>query len=74
VTRGEIVEKYRKYLYGVSTYYKEPLPFVRGEGKWLEDPDGRRYLVLGAQPYEALSQVTARARQSILDSRTNPDA
>ena len=35
---------------------------------------GRRYLVLGAQPYEALSQVTARARQSILDSRTNPDA
>jgi len=44
VTRGEIVEKYRKYLYGVSTYYKEPLPFVRGEGKWLEDADGRRYL------------------------------
>jgi len=44
VTRAEIVEKYRKYLYGVSTYYKEPLPFVRGEGKWLQDADGRRYL------------------------------
>ncbi|HVD76358.1 MAG TPA: aminotransferase class III-fold pyridoxal phosphate-dependent enzyme, partial [Vicinamibacteria bacterium] len=44
MTRAEIVEKYRKYLYGVSTYYKEPLPFVRGEGKWLEDADGRRYL------------------------------
>ena len=35
---------------------------------------GRRYLVLGAQPYEVLGQVAARARQSILDSRTNPDA
>jgi 4-aminobutyrate aminotransferase len=44
VTRAEIVEKYRKYLYGVSPYYKEPLPFVRGEGKWLQDADGRRYL------------------------------
>jgi 4-aminobutyrate aminotransferase-like enzyme len=44
VTRAEIVDKYRKYLYGVSTYYKEPLPFVRGEGKWLQDADGRRYL------------------------------
>ena len=44
MTRAEIVEKYRNYLYGVSTYYKEPLPFVRGEGKWLQDADGRRYL------------------------------
>ena len=44
MNRAEIVEKYRKYLYGVTTYYKEPLPFVRGEGKWLQDADGRRYL------------------------------
>ncbi|HEY2940801.1 MAG TPA: aspartate aminotransferase family protein [Vicinamibacteria bacterium] len=44
MNRAEIVDKYRKYLYGVSTYYKEPLPFVRGEGKWLQDADGRRYL------------------------------
>ncbi len=44
MNRAEIVEKYRKYLYGVSTYYQEPLPFVRGEGKWLQDADGRRYL------------------------------
>jgi len=44
VDRAEIVEKYRKYLYGLTTYYKEPLPFVRGEGKWLFDASGRRYL------------------------------
>jgi 4-aminobutyrate aminotransferase-like enzyme len=44
VERAEIVEKYRKYLYGLTTYYQEPLPFVRGEGKWLFDARGRRYL------------------------------
>jgi 4-aminobutyrate aminotransferase-like enzyme len=44
MTEAEIVEKYRKYLYGLSTYYKEPLPFVRGEGKWLWDAQGRKYL------------------------------
>jgi 4-aminobutyrate aminotransferase-like enzyme len=44
VDRAEIVDKYRRYLYGLSTYYREPLPFVRGEGKWLFDPEGRRYL------------------------------
>lgn len=42
--REEIVEKYGKYLYGLITYYKEPLPFVRGEGKWLFGADGKRYL------------------------------
>jgi 4-aminobutyrate aminotransferase-like enzyme len=40
----EIVDKYRRYLYGLSTYYKEPLPFVRGEGKWLFDAQGKKYL------------------------------
>jgi 4-aminobutyrate aminotransferase len=40
----EIIEKYRKLLYGLSTYYKEPLPFVRGEGKWLWDAEGKKYL------------------------------
>jgi 4-aminobutyrate aminotransferase len=41
---AEIVAKYREYLYGLGTYYKEPLPFVRGEGKWLYDADGKKYL------------------------------
>jgi 4-aminobutyrate aminotransferase-like enzyme len=42
--REEIIRRYREHLYGVTTYYKEPLPFVRGEGKWLFDPEGQRYL------------------------------
>lgn len=40
----EINEKFHQYLYGLSTYYKEPLPFARGEGKWLFDTEGKRYL------------------------------
>jgi 4-aminobutyrate aminotransferase len=42
--RSEIVDKYRRYLYGLNTYYSEPLPLVKGEGKWLWDVDGKQYL------------------------------
>src|SRR6185369_4286211 len=42
--QAEIVTKYRQYLYGLSTYYKDPLPFVKGEGKWLHGADGKKYL------------------------------
>jgi 4-aminobutyrate aminotransferase-like enzyme len=44
MTAAEIIEKHRKYLYGLSTYYREPLPLVKGEGKWLFDAEGRKYL------------------------------
>jgi len=40
----EINDKYKRFLYGLGTYYKEPLPFVRGEGKWLFGADGKKYL------------------------------
>ncbi len=32
----------------LPTYSRAPLSFVRGEGSWLEDAAGRRYLDLGA--------------------------
>jgi 4-aminobutyrate aminotransferase-like enzyme len=41
---NEIRAKYKQYLFGLATYYKEALPLVRGEGKWLFDVDGKRYL------------------------------
>jgi 4-aminobutyrate aminotransferase len=44
VDQAEIVAKYKQYLYGLSTYYQEPLPFVKGEGKWLYGADGKKYL------------------------------
>ena len=44
MNKSEIVAKFRQYTYGLTTYYKEPLPFARGEGKWLWDVDGKKYL------------------------------
>ncbi|MCZ6869171.1 MAG: aspartate aminotransferase family protein [Gammaproteobacteria bacterium] len=29
---------------GAALFYKDPINIVRGEGVWLSDPDGRRYL------------------------------
>lgn len=43
----EIIRKQKEYLIpSVATYYKEPLPLVRGEGQYLWDADGRQYLDL----------------------------
>lgn len=41
----EILEKQSEYLFpSVLTYYEEPLPFERGEGRYLYAVDGKRYL------------------------------
>ncbi len=44
MNRAELNAKHKQYLYGLATYYSEPLPFVRGEGKWLWDDAGKQYL------------------------------
>jgi 4-aminobutyrate aminotransferase len=45
LSRDEIIEKQRRYLFpSITTYYETPLPLVRGEGSWLWDADGNRYL------------------------------
>ena len=31
---------------GIATFYQDPVQIVRGEGVWLQDADGRRYLDL----------------------------
>jgi alanine-glyoxylate transaminase/(R)-3-amino-2-methylpropionate-pyruvate transaminase len=41
----EILEKQSRYVFpSVLTYYQEPLPFERGEGQYLYDVAGKRYL------------------------------
>jgi len=41
----EVVQKQREYLFRcVSTYYQEPLVIERGEGMYVWDAQGRRYL------------------------------
>lgn len=45
LSRDEIVEKHRRFLFpSVTNYYQTPLPLARGEGSWLWDVDGNRYL------------------------------
>jgi 4-aminobutyrate aminotransferase-like enzyme len=43
--RATIYEKQKKYLFpGTINYYAEPIAFAHGEGCWLTDVDGNRYL------------------------------
>src|SRR5437868_7836954 len=45
MSTSQAVEKHKKFLFpAVSMYYKEPIELVRGEGAWVWDSDGKRYL------------------------------
>ncbi len=45
LTQAEIVEKHKRFLFpSVANYYKTPLALARGEGSWLWDVDGNKYL------------------------------
>ena len=44
-TGSEIVEKHKQFLFpAVAMYYQEPLALVRGEGQYVWDDKGDRYL------------------------------
>ena len=41
----EILKKQREFLWPCHlTYYEQPLPFTRGEGMYLYDVEGNKYL------------------------------
>ncbi|HYE14792.1 MAG TPA: aminotransferase class III-fold pyridoxal phosphate-dependent enzyme, partial [Pyrinomonadaceae bacterium] len=43
--QSEIVRKHKEFLFpAVATYYQEPLALVRGEGQYVWDDRGDRYL------------------------------
>jgi 4-aminobutyrate aminotransferase len=43
--QSEIVRKHKEFLFpAVATYYQEPLALVRGEGFYVWDDEGNRYL------------------------------
>src|ERR687883_43941 len=44
-TQSETIRKHREFLFpAVATYYQEPLALVRGEGMYVWDDAGNRYL------------------------------
>jgi len=45
MNREEIIQKHKDYLFpSVANYYKEPLVIERGEGSYVYDTDGNKYL------------------------------
>jgi 4-aminobutyrate aminotransferase-like enzyme len=45
MSSSETVEKHKQYLFpAVAMYYKEPIALVRGEGEWVWDEQGNKYL------------------------------
>ena len=44
-SNSETVEKHKEFLFpAVAMYYQEPLALVRGEGEYVWDDEGNRYL------------------------------
>src|ERR687886_2720570 len=44
-TQSETIRKHKEFLFpAVATYYQEPLALVRGEGQYVWDDEGNRYL------------------------------
>jgi 4-aminobutyrate aminotransferase len=45
MSASQAVEKHKKYLFpAVSMYYNEPIELTRGEGAYVWDSDGKKYL------------------------------
>src|ERR687889_36622 len=45
IAQSDIVRKHKEFLFpAVATYYQEPVALVRGEGQYVWDDEGKRYL------------------------------
>jgi 4-aminobutyrate aminotransferase-like enzyme len=44
VASGELLERRRNTMGSAPLSYRDPIHLIRGEGVWMFDPDGRRYL------------------------------
>lgn len=45
MSTSETIRKHKEYLFpAVSMYYKEPIALVKGEGPWVWDDQGKKYL------------------------------
>jgi 4-aminobutyrate aminotransferase-like enzyme/Ser/Thr protein kinase RdoA (MazF antagonist) len=74
-TRG-LLERRRRVLPRSPLFYEHPVHLVRGEGVWLFDPDGRRYLdcynnvpVVGHSHPRVVAAVTQQQRLLATHSR-----
>src|SRR5215469_16231067 len=73
---GALLERRRRVLPRSPLFYENPVHLVRGEGVWLFDPDGRRYLdcynnvpVVGHSHPRVVRAVTEQQRLLATHSR-----
>jgi 4-aminobutyrate aminotransferase-like enzyme len=73
---GSLLERRRRVLPRSPLFYENPVHLVRGEGVWLFDPDGRRYLdcynnvpVVGHSHPRVVAAVTQQQRLLATHSR-----
>jgi len=68
---ADVRARYREYLVpAVAAYYEEPIVLARGEGRYVEDMDGRRYLdffggILTTSVGHAHPRVTAAVEEAL---------
>src|SRR5918992_2639695 len=75
MSTSDAVRKHKEFLFpAVSMYYQEPLALVRGEGSYVWDDQGRRYLdffpgwgcnLLGHCPPRVVEAVQQQAAELI---------
>src|ERR687884_951559 len=68
-TGSEIVEKHKEFLFpAVATYYQEPLALVRGEGEYVWDDQGNRYLdCFGGVLTVSIGHANPRVNEAIIE-------
>ena len=66
---SEAVRKHREYLFpAISMYYQEPIALVRGEGSYVWDDTGKRYLdAFGGVLTVSVGHANPRVVQAIVD-------
>ncbi|HEY0546215.1 MAG TPA: aspartate aminotransferase family protein [Pyrinomonadaceae bacterium] len=68
-TQSEIVRKHKEFLFpAVATYYQEPLALVRGEGEYVWDDQGNRYLdCFGGVLTVSVGHANPRVNEAIIE-------
>src|SRR5215212_203849 len=69
MSKSEAVDKHQKYLFpAVSMYYKEPIALVKGEGSYVWDDQGNRYLdAFGGVLTVSVGHANPKVVQAIVD-------
>ena len=68
-TVSEAVRKHKEFLFpAVATYYQEPIALVKGEGEYVWDDQGNRYLdAFGGVLTVSVGHANPRVNEAIIE-------